>query len=439
MPKSTSFMTPFVAVPSKNNCKITMLKKLFPICILALLLSVACTREESDLGVSLNDPFTLYSGIRDTVSLTAFTILDDSLSAAGYSAAVFGNYDDPYFGKVEAIVYSQIMAPKEGIRITDDVVFDSVVMNLVVDTVYPVMPDSTLRQLHLVINQLAEPLRSDSAYSAISSLPESDVCFFDGMVNYYADSMQVRLNENIFPVLRQSCSQAEFLEIVKGISIKLGNRTSNTMLTVNFAATATRLTLYYHTATAPHLTFELTINSDAMHSMYFNHDYSGSDLRAFASNRRDSVAGSHRLYLEPLGGTRVRLRMNDFLTDFHKQHPNAVVHYAELVLPVADEADTSAPVRILALKYNADGTPSYVTDANVLTNAYTYGGFDGYYDRAKRQYRLRMTRHLQELLRTGCDYGTDLFIDARRSSAFRTIINGTETAKPILLDFIYSE
>lgn len=417
----------------------TMLKKIFPIFAFVLILSAACTREESDLGVSLNDPFTLYSGIRDTVSLTACTIYDDSLSAAGYSAAVFGNYQDAHFGKVEAVAYSQIAAPKEGIRITDDVVFDSVIMNLVIDTVYPIMPDSTLRQMHVVINQLAEPLKSDSAYNTSNPLPESNVCFFDGMVDYYADSLRIRLNENVYPVLRQTCSQSEFLQIVKGISIKMGAGTTNTMITVNFAATATRLTLYYHTATAENLAFELTINGDAAHSMYFHHDYTGSELNAFATNRRDSVAGTHRLYLEPLGGTRVRLRMNDFVASFHQQHPNAVVHYAELVLPVADEADTSTPVRILALKYNADGTSTYVTDANVLTNPYTYGGFDGYYDRSKRQYRLRMTRHMQELLCSGHDYGTELFIDARRSSAFRTIINGTATAKPIMLDFIYSE
>ena len=39
------------------------------------------------------------------------------------------------FGDVEAIIYSQISTTKEGVRITEDVIFDSVVMTLAIDSV----------------------------------------------------------------------------------------------------------------------------------------------------------------------------------------------------------------------------------------------------------------------------------------------------------------
>lgn len=418
-----------------------MLKKFFLLFALALLLlPVACTDEESDLGVSLNDPFTLYNGVRDTVSFSAQTLYDDSLSASGYAAAVLGNHTDPVFGTVHAIVYSQISAPKEGVRITDEVVFDSVVMTLVVDTVYPVRADSTPIPLHVIVKQLAEPLLADSAYYTGVPLSESSDEFFNGMVTYYADSLRLRMNESIYPKLRQTCSQADFIQIIKGISIKLDPIfNANDMLTIDFSATATRMTMYYHTPSAQNLKYEFIINSGAAHSMYYRHEYAGTPLAVFESDRNAAIAGDTRLYLEPLGGTKVRINMNDYIVQFHKQHPNAVVHYAELRLPVDAVADTSMPVRILALKRNSDGTSAYVTDANVLTNNYTYSGFDGYYNRAKHCYRLRLTRHLQELLRQGQDYGTELIIDARRSLPFRTVINGTATDNPIMLDFIYSE
>ena len=96
-------------------------------------------------------------------------------------------------------------------------------------------------------------------------------------------------------------------------------------------------------------------------------------------------------------------------------------------------------LRILAMKKGADGSLSYVTDANVLTNTYTYTGFDGYYHRDKHYYRLRITRHLQELLRTGQDYGTELIIDARRSSGFHTVLNGSEADDPVRVDFVYTD
>jgi len=247
------------------------------------------------------------------------------------------------------------------------------------------------------------------------------------------------MSESIFPVLRQVCSADSFLTITKGMAIKLADH-SQTAVTLNFSASDTRLTLYYHDSTESPYTYIFTINSSVGHSMYYGHDYAGSALAAFDTDRKSTISGTDYLYLEPLGGTRLRLNMQSFLDSFRAKHPTAVVHYAELLLPVsASTPDTSLPVRILALKKSADSTSSYVTDANVLTNSYTYAGFDGYYDREKKQYRLRVTRHLQELLRSGTDYGTELFIDARRSSAFRTVINGTAAADPIRIDFVYSE
>ena len=409
-----------------------------PMGLLLLLAPMACTEDESELGLDLQDPFTLYSGTRDTVSLTAWTLLDDSLSTAGYTAGTFGEWTDPLFGKVQAVIYSQISTSNEGVRISNDVVFDSVVMTLVIDSVFPVLPDSTPQQFHIIIKQLSEVLKSDSAYLSTHQIPESDVCFFDSTVTYYADSLRLRLNSNIESVLRQSCTQEEFINIAKGISIRLAPGSSN-LLTVDFSAINTRITLFYHTATAEGLRFDFVINSEAAHSMYFAHDYSGTPLAAFGTNRRDSVAGTQQLYLEPLGGTKLKLSMQPFITQFRKEHPHAVIHYAELVLPVKDTANTQLPVRVLALKRLANGSSVYVTDANVLTNPYTVSGFDGYYHRDRYQYCLRVTRHLQELLRTGTDLGMELIIDARRSSAFRTVINGTATDNPVRIDFVYSE
>jgi hypothetical protein len=135
----------------------------------------------------------------------------------------------------------------------------------------------------------------------------------------------------------------------------------------------------------------------------------------------------------------VRLNLQPFLNTFRKKHPWAVIHHAELILPVNELADTQPPVRILANKNLNDGTSVLISDANFVSNPNFYSGFDGYYDKKKNQYRLRVTRHMQELLRSGKDYGTELYIDARRSSALRTVINGTDAAKPVLIDFVYSE
>lgn len=404
-----------------------------------LLLPAACTDDESDLGVNLQDPFTLYNGIRSTACLEACTMYDDSLSTTGYSAGVIGNYTDPVFGQVSATLFSQIsLSGNSGISFADNVVIDSVVMTLVIDSVFPVAAAADPIPLHFVVKQLDEPLSSDSNYYASCLLPANGAIFFDGTVSYQADSVRLHLNESIYPVLKQDCSLADFLSATKGFCLTLADDAER-LVTLNLAATATRITMHYHTPATENLRYNFIINSSARQFMHYQHDYSGSVINPIANHTATSLAGDQKLYLEPLGGTKVRLSLQPFLDTFRVKHPTAVIHYAELIMPRADASDTSMPVRLLALKCASDGSSAYVTDANVLTNPNTYEGFDGYFNRDRQHYRMRLTQHLQELLRTGKDYGTDIIIDARRSSAFRAILNGTAASNPVHIDFIYTE
>ena len=402
---------------------------------------VSCTQDETDMGLDLQDPLTLYHGKRGTIHMTAATFCDDSLSTVGYSAGVFGNAMYQDLGAVEAVLYSQIsIANSTGIALSDDVTIDSVKMTLVIDTLYPIQPDSTVRRVHIRMMQLAEPLNGDSNYRATASIPDGNTCFFDGEADYLygSDSMVLTLDTAIYSVLKQTCSRDDFHDRTKGFSLRLAPD-AQTLITVNLAATNTRITLYYHTSTAEDLKYNFVINSGAVQFMHYDHDFTGTVLQPLANNSGDSIDGSRRLYLLPLGGTKVRMNWQPFIDTFRVNHPTATIHYAELVLPVAPEGDTSRAARLMALKINDDGTLAYVTDANVLTNPYTYSGFDGRYHADKGYYRLRVTQHLQELLRTGKDHGTELIIDARRSTAFPAMLNGTEDGNPIHIDFIYTE
>lgn len=421
-----------------------------------ILLPMGCDEKESSLGVNLQDPFTLYSGTRDTAYFTAGTLYDDSLSSAGYTQGVFGHWSDPYFGQTEAVLYSQIsLSTSNGYTLSDEVVIDSVIMTLVVDTIYPRMPGDEPFPLHIVIRQLADTIGSDSAYlvSHFTTQPlaeEPGVCFFDSTISgtyFYTDTadtaryyaLRLRLRDDIYPVLRQSSNTlSEFLRNVRGFSLHLESP-SNTLVTVDFSATATNLRMYIHSNATDSSYVDFVINSGAGHCMYYRHDYTGTALQPIANHTQDSLEGSQLLYMEPLGGTRARLNLQPFLDQFCQQHPLATVHYAELLLPISDVADTQPPRRLLAYKRKANGSIEMITDANVLANPYTYAGYDGYYQSDGRYYRMRITRHLQELLREGKDYGTELMIDARRATANRTLLCGTATTTPPHIVFVYSE
>ena len=142
------------------------------------------------------------------------------------------------------------------------------------------------------------------------------------------------------------------------------------------------------------------------------------------------------LYLEPLAGFNARIDFDSAVRAFHAAHPLAVIHHAELQLPVAATAPAQRPGQLVALSNDENGTSAFIPD---YTDAYTYRGFDGSYDETRALYRLRVTQHLQRLLRQNADHGLSVLLDARRSSALRTILAGPKASDPLKIVFVYSE
>ena len=160
----------------------------------------------------------------------------------------------------------------------------------------------------------------------------------------------------------------------------------------------------------------------------------------FNSSTTDSVDGNRYAYLCPMGGTNIKVYFDSFVSDFHRQHPFAVIHHAELILPIADVAPNSKPELLAAFKCYLDG---YVVSIPDMYDTYTSAGYDGHYDAERRCYRMRITQHLQKMLNSGMDLGTLLVISGRRSSPEHTVINGADltatSGNPIRIEFVYSE
>lgn len=407
----------------------------------------ACKDDETEIGYNLQDPSTYYNGVLDTAFMKAYTFYEDSLQTSGapnpYSSAVLGNYSDGVFGKVSVMFYTQIAAASEGgINIDPSTTtIDSVVLSLRILDWYPGTPDSSASfNLHFEVRQLAEMLQSDSNYYASDEIPvEPSALYSQTIVCHERDSMvNLRLSSSVNAIFTRQCTSEEFLEHAKGLRIRLMPDSDPCAPTLNLAAAHTKICVYY-TYNGLRDSVDFLCGTGTNHFSHIEHTYSGTPFSTFASNPKDSINGGTYLYLEPLGGTKIKLDLNDFIRDFRLAHPYAIIHHAELLLPKADIADDEPPARILAYKHAAGGYEAPIPD---LLNEYygdVSGGFDGRFHADKGCYRLRVTRHLQQLMRTGVDYGTTLYIDARRSSAARTVINGTQSSDPIRIEFIYSE
>lgn len=399
----------------------------------------ACTDKESSLGIGLVDTTMLYEGKTDTLFADkAWTEYEDSLLTSNYSFGVIGFYSDPTFGKVSSTLYTQIgLSPNtNGISFDSSMVIDSVVLTLTKSQSFP--DTGRTYTFHFEVKQLAEALQNDTSFYANNSLPvdESTLFFDDDITVSNADTLiRLTLNPSIYSVIHREATSEEFLNQTKGLRIRTTAAGDEGLVSIDFSSAQTCLRTYYHyinpnsDTTFGYYTF--LMGAGTSHFTHFEHDYSGT---LFASG--NAVPGTYRLYLEPMGGQRVRMSFNRDLKAFHAAHPYAVIHHAELIMPLSVESPTLHPDQVLILGKDANGLDIYIDD---LIDLYTLSGYDGNYHEDGNYYRMRVTQHLQGLLRQGNDNGLLLLLNSRRHAPQRAIFNGINMANAPKIIFVYSE
>lgn len=406
--------------------------------LLAMACFTACEDDESDLGINLVDPTTLYNGKTHTLyPNSAWSAPEDSLLTSNTSIAIIGSMTDAVFGKTTATLFTQVILPSETRYLDfDSVQIDSVVLSL---TKYQLQPDTAgTYNMHFEVKQLAQPFDTSKSYCSTDELPvDEGTLFYDGTITLgYTDSVvRLMLDRSIIPMLTSVDMAANFASAVKGLRIRATEESGNGMLSIDLSTTATCITAYYHyTFDGEEKTGEYAflIGGGALHFNQYIHDYSGTP---FATN--DSVGGANRLYLGSLGGPCIYLNFDTDLRAFHEAHPLAVVHHAELRLPLAPESSSLHPDRVLTRKIITRDSLTYIND---MIDFYTLIGYDGTYCADSNHYRMRVTQHLQGLLRQGNDPGMQLLIDSRRHTSSHAIVYGTadKTLSPKII-FVYTE
>lgn len=407
--------------------------------LLTTLCLAACTDEESDLGIDLIDSTTLYEGFSDTLYAdNAWSELEDSLNTSNLSFGILGNYHDATFGHVSSILYTQIALPTNANDIAfDSMVIDSVVLSFAKNQLFP--DTAATYHFHFEVKQLAEALLSDTVvYYAFDQLPvDENATFFNATVpvNYYDTVVTLKLDSSINNVIRRSATAEDFLAETKGLRIRILNSSDEGMVTIDFSSVNTCLRAHYHYVYENDTisgVYSFLLGTGTAHFTHFTHDYSGT---LFASG--SPFPGTYRLYLEPLAGHRIRLSFDNAIQAFHAAHPWAVIHHAELLLPVAPESiGTSLPDQILTFGRDDEGHDWYVDD---LINVHDLTGYDGTFHSDRNLYRIRIAQHLQGLLRLGHDPGFMLQINACRHAAQRVVLNGLSTTDRPRIAIVYSE
>lgn len=406
----------------------------------AALLTTACVDEETALGINLVDQSLLYDGQHATFTADcAWSVRDSSAQTLDWSAGIIGRYHDATFGTVDARLFTQIALSSSTSSLRfDNVLIDSVVLSMRTTKLYPARTQPY--NVHFEVMQLAEPLLVDSSttFTVGSSLPVDPTKLFYGSTLSVADSdtvIRLRLSEAAHDLFRQNATASDFTASTKGLRICTTSAGDEAMIGLNFLSSDSRIIVYYRAYASDTVESQYNFllgDPNSHHFQQYLHDYAGSTT---AGN--DSLDGAQRLYIEPLGGYNVRLSFNNSLQTFLAQHPYATIHLAELILPVDDGLDLGdAPSSLLPFRTRTDSTEVLINDA---IDGYVMSGLDGSYDADKKQYRFRVTQHLQNLLRDGQDRGMLITPNGRFSDAARIALRGYSASAPVKIEITYTE
>lgn len=355
---------------------------------------------------------------------------------------VAGFFKDPVFGTTDARIYTQVLTARNH-DFGEDPVLDSAVLVLGYTQAY----GDTLSTVEIMVEELEESmgdslieLYSDKQYTTGQLLGSRSF-----RINDLSDSVEVQDFQGAgadtvrreYPQLRIRLDNAYMSEKIlhadtailndynrfrtehfKGIAIRMNGQGSagGGLIAFNMGNfyrsqdgvqdDRSKLILYYRTNNNEDtLRRTFGINSFAVQSNYFGHEYEGT--KAGEAINDDTYNGQESIYIQPLAGTQTRIRF-PYLKDLGKEGREIKVNKAELILSVVPGTGTPyRPATQIMLhqgmeendddSVNSNGLIEHIID-NI--NPILQGSLsNGAYDRDRQVYRFNITRYVQEVIR----------------------------------------
>jgi len=416
--------------------------------ILAGVIVSSCKKDPYSIGLSLLPPTdTLNIKMNDTSTVVAYSLLQDSIRTDKTTTGILGSLMDPVFGKTTASFYSQFYLSAEGVSFGTNPVLDSLILVLPYTGSYGDI--STVQNLK--VYEISQNFYFDSTYYSNNRLQAySNILANVDFKPRPADSLtiggvkvapQLRINLNQLsnylgnkilsaPVSALATSVA-FVAFMKGLDVETTPLYSGgALLSFDMASSASKLVIYYHNNVSDSNHFDMPISSQCNYFNRFDHNKyldADPDFKREVLNH-DTTIGRTKLFAQGLGGVWIKVRL-PYIKNFEKGH-HIAIHNALLVVKNY-ETDTTLqpPPQLTIIKRDSVGNVSYLIDYD--EGAGYYGGT---YDKTKRTYSFRISRHLQQVI-LGQTKNYDLFIMVNSPtnavlSPNRVMLNGTKPSLP---------
>lgn len=419
-----------------------------------LLVSVlfSCKKDPYEIGFALLPPSdTLNVLTTDTCTVEAFSVLQDSVRTDKISSLLLGSMMDPVFGRITTSFYTQVRLSSEGAEFGENPVLDSLVLMLSYGSYY----GDTLTRQNVKVYEISENFFYDSLHFSNQRLETYPTILADqDFIPRISDSVK-EFNEKIAPHLRINLSRQTnylgqkilyapddvlastnaFTKFIKGLYVSATPVNSNGAI-LNFSLTdgISKMVVYFHNGNDPQddsLRYEFPVDKGCArfisvdHNGYLDADH---DLKQQILNH-DSAQGAAKLFLEGLGGVKVKLKF-PYLAGFSKGNIIAVNDAVLLLKNMETDTILAPPPTLTLVRQDSAGRIGYLVDNNEGP-AY----FGGTYDYENHAYFFRLTQHVQNILQNSYTDHFDLYImvdNPITSSATpnRIILYGTDPLNP---------
>lgn len=405
----------------------TLLRR-FGIFAIILVCFSACKKEYTAIGLDLEDE--MLGTAMDTTTIWAYSVLIDSVYTTNLTNQLLGKLNDPIFGKTDATIYSQFLLSGASLNFGTNPVLDSIVLTLQVAGYY----GDTTSALRFGAFELTEDLSTSTSYYSTNTTSHNGINLLSNPNQDYfvrpntslvfdttslSPHMRIRLRNDLGQRFIDHASEwttnEALLQQFKGLCIHVENYTGNgCILYTNMTSALTSITIYYHNDLDNGLAYSLLPSDDGMRYTNFNHfNYADacSDLqRQILQN--DTTGANTNLYLQPMAGVKTKVRFPNIRNKFASIGNKVLINRAELVISNQYLYDNifKYPSALTIEGVKKDGTTTYIPDDD---NVSSDGFFGGSYDAVTGEYRIRITRYLQQLILNQGDFADYFYLQVK--------------------------
>jgi hypothetical protein len=394
----------------------------------------------------------------DTITLEAFSMLEDTINTTNASANLLGHISDPIFGNSDAGIYTELSLGGAAVNFGSHPIIDSAVLTLQISGYY----GDTNSLVGIRVHQLTENMDEEKHYYQTSTVGYSSASLNYSQTGYavkpntnvvvdtsvYSPHMRIRLTQQFGQDLlnHQDDLNNDIGNYLKGLYIEATSHTGSRgyMIIASMTSALTGITLYYHNDSTQSARYTIACTDNDVRFTHVNHNYQASSNTDFLQEvlQHHTELGNNTLFVQGGGGVKTRIKFPYLEHAFDQYEKRVVIHRAELVISDIDydEQYLTHPINLTIQGIaKSDSSIRFLPDDDYYTSTSYFGGT---YDSKNHEYRFRITRYVQQLILEQNDWSNTLNLVVRGSAVrpHRLMFDGTDPSSPtrLRLEIAYS-